>query len=56
MDQLAPGRLITRVTDSPNYQGKNTCNITKSNMAPIKSRGPTTARLEKPNIDETEGK
>ena len=35
-------------------QGKNTCNTTKSNTTPVKSRDPTTASLEQPNIDEAE--
>ena len=35
-------------------QGKNTQNATKSNMTPIKTSGPKTARLEQPNIDEAE--
>ena len=35
-------------------QGENTCNTTKSNTTPLKTREPATARLEKPNIDEVE--
>ena len=35
-------------------RGKNTHNSTKNNTTPVKSRDPTTVRLEQPNIDETE--
>ena len=35
-------------------QGKNTCNTAKSNVTSVESSDPTTARLEQPNIDETE--
>ena len=35
-------------------QGKNTLNTTKSNMTPIKTSSPTTARLEQQNIDEAQ--
>ena len=35
-------------------KGKNTCNTTKSNTTPVKPKDPTTARLEQPNIDESE--
>ena len=35
-------------------QGKNTRNTTNSNTKPVKNSDPTTARLDKPNIDEGE--
>ena len=35
-------------------QGKNTHNITKSNTTPVKSRDPTTERVEQLNIDGAE--
>ena len=35
-------------------QGKSTLSTTKSNTTPIKTSGPTTARLEHPNTDEAE--
>ena len=35
-------------------QGKNTLNTTKSNMTPTNTGGSTTAKLEHPNIDESE--
>ena len=35
-------------------QVKNTSNSTRSNTTPVKTRGPTTVRLDQPNIDEAE--
>ena len=45
---------LPRGGDFLDGKGKNTLNTTKGNTTPTKTSGPTTARLEHPNIDEGE--
>ena len=44
--------LVDQSEEKMSRQSKNICNTTKSNPTPVKNIRPTTARLEKPNIDE----